>query len=149
MIKKSGSSRFSLHKSVHLKFFLDPVKNVHLQGPCSLRPCISRPYGTWYQIGTYNHFSRKKFWSAIYISVNAIKIFNSDVIWRFQNWQYKRYILDCKQDSRKLEPLQNTCLKKVLFTSFFDHLRSTWFKSKSFWRRVYFLSLSKACCLSF
>ena len=37
----------------------------------------------------------EKFWSAIYISVNAIKIFNSDMISRFQNWQYKRYLLDC------------------------------------------------------
>ena len=38
MIKKTCCSRFSLHKFVHLKF-----ENLHLQGLCSLRPCISRP----------------------------------------------------------------------------------------------------------
>ena len=46
MIKKPCCSRFSLHKFVQLKFFLDPIQNMHLQGPCSLRPCISRPYCT-------------------------------------------------------------------------------------------------------
>ena len=44
MIKKSCCSRFSLHKFVHLKYLWTQFKNVHLQGPCSLRPCISRPY---------------------------------------------------------------------------------------------------------
>ena len=44
MIKKPCCSRFSLHKFVHLKFFWTQFENVHLQGPCSLRPCISRPY---------------------------------------------------------------------------------------------------------
>ena len=33
-----------LHKFVQLKYFWTQFKNVHLQGPCSLRPCISRPY---------------------------------------------------------------------------------------------------------
>ena len=28
-------------------FFWTLLKNVHCQGPCSLRPCISRPYCTW------------------------------------------------------------------------------------------------------
>ena len=58
--------------------------------------------GTWYQIGTYNHFIVEKSSDqlGIYISVNAIKTFNSDVISRFQNMQlaihmYKRYLLDC------------------------------------------------------
>ena len=31
-------------KNVHLKYFWTQFKNVHLRGPCSLRPCISRPY---------------------------------------------------------------------------------------------------------
>ena len=31
-------------KNVHLKVFWTLFKNVHCQGPCSLRPCISRPY---------------------------------------------------------------------------------------------------------
>ena len=44
MIKKLCCSRFSLHKFFHLKFFWTQFKNVHLRGPCSLRPCISRPY---------------------------------------------------------------------------------------------------------
>ena len=44
MIRKPCCSRFSLHKFVHLKIFLNQFKNVHLRGPCSLRPCISRPY---------------------------------------------------------------------------------------------------------
>jgi len=44
MIRKPCFSRFSLHKFVHLKFFWTQFKNVHLQGPCSLGPCISRPY---------------------------------------------------------------------------------------------------------
>ena len=42
--KKPCSSRFLLHKFVQLKYFWTLFKNVHLQGPCSLRPCISRPY---------------------------------------------------------------------------------------------------------
>ena len=29
---------------MHLKFFWTLFKNMHCQGPCSLRPCISRPY---------------------------------------------------------------------------------------------------------
>ena len=33
-----------IHKFVQLKCFWTQFKNVHLQGPCSLRPCISRPY---------------------------------------------------------------------------------------------------------
>ena len=40
------SSRFSLHKSVYLKSFWTRLENVHLQGPCRLRPCSSRPYCT-------------------------------------------------------------------------------------------------------
>ena len=51
MIEKSCCSRFLLHKFVQLKYFWTQLKyfwtqfkNVHLQGPCSLRPCISRPY---------------------------------------------------------------------------------------------------------
>ena len=35
-------------KNVHLKCFWILFKNVHCQGPCSLRPCISRPYCTLY-----------------------------------------------------------------------------------------------------
>ena len=38
------SIRFSLHKFVHLTFFWTLFKNVHCQGLCILRPCISRPY---------------------------------------------------------------------------------------------------------
>ena len=53
MIKKPCCSRFSLHKFVHLKFFWTQFKNVHLGGPCSLRPCISRPYCTYLQ-GVFN-----------------------------------------------------------------------------------------------
>ena len=44
MIKKPCCSRFLLHKFVQLKHFWTQFKNVHMQGPCSLRPCISRPY---------------------------------------------------------------------------------------------------------
>ena len=33
-------------KNVHLKVFWTLFKNVHCRGPCSLRPCISRPYCT-------------------------------------------------------------------------------------------------------
>ena len=47
MIKKPCCSRFLLHKFVQLKYFWTQFKNVHLQGPCSLRPCISRPYCTY------------------------------------------------------------------------------------------------------
>ena len=43
-MKKPCSLWFSLHKFVHLNFFWTLFKNVHCQGPCSLRPCISRPY---------------------------------------------------------------------------------------------------------
>ena len=44
MIKKPCCSRFLLHKFIQLKYFWTLFKNVHLQGPCSLKPCISRPY---------------------------------------------------------------------------------------------------------
>ena len=44
--KKPCSLRFSLHKFVHLKNFWTLFKNVHCQGPCSLRRSISRPYCT-------------------------------------------------------------------------------------------------------
>ena len=33
-----------ISKNVLLKYFWTQFKNVHLRGPCSLRPCISRPY---------------------------------------------------------------------------------------------------------
>ena len=46
--KKTCSSRFSLHKFVHLKFFWTLLKNVHSQGPCCLRLCISMPYCIWF-----------------------------------------------------------------------------------------------------
>ena len=39
-----------LHKFVQLKYFWIQFKNVHLQGPCSLRPCFSRPYCITIQI---------------------------------------------------------------------------------------------------
>ena len=45
--QKTFSLRFSLHKFVYLKFFWTLFKNVHCQGPCNLRPCISRPYCTY------------------------------------------------------------------------------------------------------
>ena len=51
MIKKPCCSRFSLHKFVQLKFLWTQFKNVHLQGPCSLRPCISRPYCNKLRLG--------------------------------------------------------------------------------------------------
>ena len=38
------SSRFSLHEFVYLKYFWTQLETVHLHGPCSLRPCSSRPY---------------------------------------------------------------------------------------------------------
>ena len=47
MMKKLRCSRFLLHKLVQLKYFWTQFKNVHLQGPCSLRPCILRPYCNW------------------------------------------------------------------------------------------------------
>ena len=58
MIRKPCCSRFSLHKFVHLKFFWTQFKNVHLQGPCSLRPCISRPYcilKLWPIVSAFGH----------------------------------------------------------------------------------------------
>ena len=47
---------------MYLKFFWTLVKNVHCQGPCSLRPCISRPYCSTKQsksakIGQIGYFS--------------------------------------------------------------------------------------------
>ena len=51
MIRKPCCSRFSLHKFVHLKYFWTKFKNVHLRGPCSSRPCISRPYCTVILVG--------------------------------------------------------------------------------------------------
>ena len=43
---KNVQNRAKLCKNVHLKYFWTQFKNVHLRGPCSLRPCISRPYCT-------------------------------------------------------------------------------------------------------
>ena len=37
-------------KNVHLKVFWTLFKNVHCQGLCSLRPCISRPYCILYHL---------------------------------------------------------------------------------------------------
>ena len=45
MIEKLCCSSFSLHEFVQLKLFW--TKFVHLQFPCSLRPCISRSYCTY------------------------------------------------------------------------------------------------------
>ena len=42
--EKLCCSRFLRYKFVQLEFFWTQFKNLHLQGPCSLRPCISRPY---------------------------------------------------------------------------------------------------------
>ena len=44
MIKKTCCSRFLLHRFVQLKFLWTQFKTMLLQGLCSLRPCISRPY---------------------------------------------------------------------------------------------------------
>ena len=38
--------RFSLQKFVHLKFFLTLLKIMYCHDPCSLKPCISRPYSS-------------------------------------------------------------------------------------------------------
>ena len=60
MIKKPCCSRFLLHKFVQLKHFWTQFKNMHLQGPCSLSPCISRPYCT-----KKNFFSVSSSWKKI------------------------------------------------------------------------------------
>ena len=44
LLKKPCTSSNNLSKNVHLKVFWTLFKNVHCQGPCSLRPCILRPY---------------------------------------------------------------------------------------------------------
>ena len=41
---KTCKKRAKTCKNVHLKCFWTLFKNVHCQGPCILRPCISRPY---------------------------------------------------------------------------------------------------------
>ena len=41
---KNVQKRAKSCKNVHLKCFWTLFKNVHCQGPCILRPCISRPY---------------------------------------------------------------------------------------------------------
>ena len=53
MFKKTCCSRFLLHKFVQLKYFWTLFKNVHLQGPCSLRPCFLRPYFIDFQVRLY------------------------------------------------------------------------------------------------
>ena len=42
--QKNVQKRAKTCKNVHLKYFWTQFKNVHLRGPCSLRPCILRPY---------------------------------------------------------------------------------------------------------
>ena len=42
-ISKIRVSKEKMSKNVHLKFFWTQFKIVHCRGPCSLRPCISRP----------------------------------------------------------------------------------------------------------
>jgi hypothetical protein len=44
---KNVQKRAKTCKNVHLKYFWTQFKNVHLRGPCSLRPCISRPYSMY------------------------------------------------------------------------------------------------------
>ena len=81
MIRKPCCSRFSLHKFVHLKFFWTQFKNVHLGGPCSSRPCISRPYCTlhcWapsrWQSPHGEIFAVKPFWpNEIYVKMVGAK----------------------------------------------------------------------------
>ena len=41
---KNVQKRAKTCKNVHLKCFWILFKDVHCQGPCILRPCISRPY---------------------------------------------------------------------------------------------------------
>ena len=41
---KIRASQITIHQKRASQIFLDPIQNVHCQGPCSLRPCISRPY---------------------------------------------------------------------------------------------------------
>ena len=48
--QNSCFSSNNLSKNVHLKVFWTLFKNVHCRGPCSLRPCISRPYCNFNQI---------------------------------------------------------------------------------------------------
>ena len=78
-IKKPCSLRFSLHKFVHLKSFWTLFKNVHCQGLCSLRPCISRPYCIIYLLHLpnltllsnhlyYHNFSLSTMWPKLSIS---------------------------------------------------------------------------------
>ena len=44
LLKKTFISSNNLLKNVLLKVFWTIFKNVHFRGPCSLRPCILRPY---------------------------------------------------------------------------------------------------------
>ena len=44
LLKKTCIWSNNSSKNVHLKVFWTLFKNVHCRGPCSLRPCISRPY---------------------------------------------------------------------------------------------------------
>ena len=43
-IVQNRASKVKMIKNVHLKNFWTQFKIVHCQGPCSLRPCILRPY---------------------------------------------------------------------------------------------------------
>ena len=43
---KNVQKRSKTFKNVYLKCFWTLFKTVHCQGPCILRPCISRPYCT-------------------------------------------------------------------------------------------------------
>ena len=52
--QKMCSLRFSLHKFVHIKFFWTLFKNVHCQGSCSLRWCISRPYSSHFALHSFH-----------------------------------------------------------------------------------------------
>ena len=42
--QKNVQKRAKMCKNVHLKYFWTQFKSVHQRGPCSLRPCILRPY---------------------------------------------------------------------------------------------------------
>ena len=43
-IFQNRAAKGKMAKNVHLKNFWTQFKIVHCRGPCSLRPCISRPY---------------------------------------------------------------------------------------------------------
>ena len=147
MIRKPCCSRFSLHKFVHLKFFWTQFNNVHLRGPCSLRPCISRPYCTNFNfLLKLVSFSSKqtlqslvckselKSYDETTTSAQKTQIFQFSTIHQEQRWEFAFTVVDSLLQQWWINHMENStavqCTQliqkyfRLIFGNYFYNVRS-------------------------